>query len=163
MGLNAYYFSARSYQYIENLAEQVFTLVIWILPVGRVWWMFFENFIIVRSYMTVLFHYLKSWIHRHKKDEIVIVITTLCIFRNAVQLKPIELLFKELKKQLWAWNMLFRIFDQNFLKPCWFALCDERRKMNVLNNCQLIAWFCLIIFLELWNVFLVSEEGRSPQ
>tara|TARA_B100001559_G_C16043928_1_gene413745 strand:- start:238 stop:348 length:111 start_codon:yes stop_codon:yes gene_type:complete len=36
MGLNAYYFSARSYQYIENLAEQVFTLVIGILPVGRV-------------------------------------------------------------------------------------------------------------------------------
>ena len=36
MGLNAYYFSARSYQYIEHLAEQVFTLVIGILPVGRV-------------------------------------------------------------------------------------------------------------------------------
>ena len=69
------------------------TIVIGILPVGRVWWMFFENFIIVRSYMTVLFHFLKSWIHRHKKDEIVIVITTLCIFRNAVQLKLIGMLF----------------------------------------------------------------------
>jgi len=122
--------------------------------------MFFENFIIVRSYMTVLFHFLKSWIHRHKKNEIVIVITTLCILRNAVQLKPIWLFFYELKKQLWAWNKLFRIICRNFLKTCWYAFCDERKTMNVLNNCQLIEWFCLTIFLELWNVFF-SFRGRQ--
>ena len=122
--------------------------------------MFFENFIIFRSYMTVFFHFLMPWILRHKKYDFVFVITILCIFMNAVQLKPIEFLFKELKKQLWAWNMLFRKFDQNFLKPCWFALCDERRKMNVLNNWQLITWFCLIIFLGLWDL-LFCFRGSS--
>jgi len=36
MGLNAYDLSERSYKNIVNLAEQVFILVIRILPVGRV-------------------------------------------------------------------------------------------------------------------------------
>ena len=163
MGLNAYYFSARSYQYIENLAEQVFTLVIWILPVGRVWWMFFENFIIDRSYMTVLFHFLKSWIHKHKKDEIVIVITTHCIFRNAVQLKPIGLLVQALKKQLWAWNKLFRIFNKIYWK-----LADSH---YVMNEEQWMCWITVswshgFPWSISWNMefnSFVSEEVGSTQ
>ena len=62
---------------------------------------------------------------------------------------------------MWAWNKLFRIFNQNFLKTCWFALCDERRPMNMLNKCQLIALLCLIIFLELWNVFFSCRGSQK--
>ena len=61
--------------------------------------------------------------------------------------------FLSVKKQFLDWNKFFRIFNQNFLNTCWFALCNERRSMNMLNKWQLIAWLCLIIFLELWNVF----------
>ena len=56
--------------------------------------------------------------------------------------------------------MLFRIFNHNFLNTCWFALCNEQRSMNMLNKWQLIAWLCLIIFLELWNVFF-SFRGNQ--
>jgi len=54
--------------------------------------MFFEIFVLVRFYMTVLFHFLKPWRLRHEKDEIVIVIILLCFFRFAVQLKLIGML-----------------------------------------------------------------------
>ena len=62
---------------------------------------------------------------------------------------------------MWAWNMLFRIICRKFLKTCWFAFCDERKTMNVLNNCQLITWFCLNIFLELWNVFFSFRGSQK--
>jgi len=65
------------------------------------------------------------------------------------------------QKQLWAWNKLFRIICLKFLKTYWFAFCDERKTMNVLNNCQLIAWFCLIVFLKLWNVFFCFRGSQK--
>ena len=82
-------------------------------------------------------------------------------FQECCPAQTYWIVFLALKKQLWAWNKLFRIFNQNFLKTCWFTLCDERRSMNVLNNCQLIAWFCLIIFLELWNVFFSFRGSQK--
>ena len=125
--------------------------------------MFFENFIIVRSYMKVLFHFLMPWILRHKKDEFVIVITTLCIFSNAVQLKPIGLLFQVLKKQLWAWNKLFRIYNNIFWK------LDDLH--YVMNEEQWMCWitvswshdYAWSIFWNYETYFLVSEEVRSTQ
>ena len=68
--------------------------------------------------------------------------------------------FLSVKKQFLDWNKFFRIFNQNFLNTCWFALCNERRSMNMLNKWQLIASLCLIIFLELWNVFF-SFRGNQ--
>ena len=125
--------------------------------------MFFENFIIVRSYMTVLFHFLKSWIHRHKKDEIVIVITTLCIFRNAVQLKPIGMLFKLQKKKLRAWNKLFRIFNKIYWK-----LTDSHYVMNEEQwMCWItVSWPHYFVWSFSWKYemyLLVSEEVRSTK
>ena len=41
------------------------------------------------------------------------------------------------------------------------CFCDERKTINVLNNCQLIEWFCLTIFLELWNVFFSFRGSQK--
>ena len=124
--------------------------------------MFFENFIIVRSYMTVLLHFLKSWIHRHKKDEIVIVITTLCILRNAVQLKPIGMLFKRQKNNC-AWKKLFRIF-----KKIYWKLTDSHYVMNEEQwMCWItVSWLNYFVWNFSWNYemyLLVSEVVRSTQ
>ena len=63
--------------------------------------------------------------------------------------------------QLWAWNKLFRIICRKCLKTCWYNFCDERKTMNVLNNGQLIAWFCLIIFLGILNVFFSFRGSQK--
>ena len=74
-------------------------------------------------------------------------------FQECFLVQTYWIAFLSVKKQFIDWNKFFRIFNHNFLNTCWFALCNERRSMNMLNKWQLIAWLCLIIFLELWNVF----------
>ena len=110
--------------------------------------------------MTVLLHLLMSWILGQEKDAIVIVFIQHWFFQVCCSAQIDWNAFLCFQKQLCAWNKLFRLIHRKFLKTCWFAFCDERKTMNVLNNCQLIAWFCLIIFLELWNVFF-SFRGNQ--
>ena len=125
--------------------------------------MFFEIIVLVRFYMTVLFHFLKPWKLRHEKDEIIIVIILLCFSGLLSSSDWLECLFMlpwnncefgtsssgYLIKNFWKLTDLLCVTDED-LWMCWIT----------------VSWSHDFTWSFSWDYeiyYLVSEEVWSSQ